>query len=672
MEYLLADTYDALTILEYLGPCQCLFIIDYGLKAQQDVLRFMSFYCSLRRSVREYNVTTLARYSQYSTLLCVTLVPKPPPPSRNLPHASQLLVFPPLALRVMDNAFIEALVQACTCSRHFPRPQYSLSSTFFTYHTPRRKAPDCLTQDARTFHSSTYLATTQPARFNISREEYRRMVDYYREPYTTQASGVRSELSGLTLPLPSLESNEIKPRNFGPDELEEVDGDTASEDPMESADADDQVNAEKGTCSSKDLVHGIKSLRRVLKNQTASHEDILDAYSTLPFPGVKFLKKSIRRKLLNRLSVVETKSQKSMMRFLSVIDDMKVADLPIAEAEWNSAIAFTGRCFTRVTAVEVESALRVWKEMEQEAGVQSGKVTFSILFDTATRAGKFVLAEMILQEMANRRLPLNRFAQTGIIYYHGLKGDGQGVRKAYQALVDAGHIVDVVVMDCVVASLLRAGEAPAAEQVYERMKRMSARKAGVTYPLPTWRQTRELGRVLEKGACMFKKDPQKRQQLQDEQWLGPDLRTFTILIGYHIAVTGELRRAIRLLDDMQSLGIPMHGTIFLRIFKGFALNGGIRYTSWTKARLESVWNALRLALDDRVPDVQLQKWMVVWIMRAFAKCCGRVRALEIWAEIKTRWKPDTAENDTVHHILREILDSTCDFNQDLMRWSEKR
>lgn len=497
------------------------------------------------------------------------------------------------------------------------------------------------------------------------------MVDYYREPYTTQASGVLSEPSALALPLPSLDGNEADCLKVKSDESEEINGDTASEEPMVSADVDDFIDPEKGTCR-KALMNAIELLRQILGNEKASHEDILEAYSALPFPGVKFLKRYIRRKLLNRLSVVEIKSQKSMMRFLSVIDDMKAANLPIAEAEWNSAIAFTGRCFTRVTAVEVENALRVWNEMEHDAGVQSGKVTLSILFDIATKAGKFVLAEMILQEMSNRRLPLNRFAKTGLIYYHGLKGDGQGVRKAYLALVDAGHTVDIVVMDCVVASLLRAGETPAAEQVYERMKRMSVRKTRAIHPLPNWRKTRKLGRLLEQAARIFKDDSQKLQQLQDEQWLIPDLRTFTILIGHHIAVTGELRRVVRLLGDMQSLGVPLHGRIFLRIFKGFALHGGIRYTSWTKARLESVWNALSLALDDQVPNVHLQKWMVVWIMRAFAKCCGRARALEIWAEIKTRWKPDNAENDTVHRILREILDSTCDFSQDVIHWSDKR
>ena len=497
------------------------------------------------------------------------------------------------------------------------------------------------------------------------------MVDSYQEYHTTQAAVVHRDPLEKALPLPSLENDGISPRNLEPDEFVEIDGDAAWEDSMLSVDVNATANAETSTCG-RDLEDAIHSLRQVLRNEEAPHEDILNAYSALPFPGVAYLKHHTRRKLLKRLSVVEIKSQKSMMRFLSVIDDMKAADLPVAEAEWNSAIAFTGRCFVRVTAVEVESALRLWKEMEQEAGVQSGKVTFNILFDIATKAGKFVLAEMVLQEMASRQIPLNRFAQTGLIYYHGLKGDGQGVRKQYQALVDAGHIIDTVVMDCVIASLLRAGEAPAAELVYERMKQMFAQKTGAISPPPNWRKTRELGRILEKSALVFKTDPYKRQQLQAEQCLAPGLRTFTILIWHHISVTGELRRVTRLLDEMQSLGIPIHGKIFLRIFKGFAFNGGVKYTSWTKARLESVWNALTISLDDRVPDVQLQKWLVVWIMRAFAKCCGRTRALEIWSQIKTRWKPDTVENNTVHYILREILDPSCGFNRDPIRWSRHR
>lgn len=464
------------------------------------------------------------------------------------------------------------------------------------------------------------------------------MVDYYREPYTTQAASRQIESPSSALPLPAVEKDQ------------EFTGKSVHENLFQP----EEPGSENSNYS-HEWQSTVEALVRVLNNENATQEDVFNVYSALPFPGVSHLQEEVRRLLLRRLSLVEMKTQRSSMRFLSVIDDMKAADLPIEEDAWNSAIAFAGRCFVRVTAVEVEAAIRMWKEMEQEAGVKSGKVTFNVLFDIATKAGKFVLADMILQEMANRQLPLNRFARTGLIYYYGLKGDGQGVRRAYREFVDAGHIVDTLVMDCVVVSLLKAGELPAAEQVYERMKQMFARKTDAKVPSIGWKETRDLGRVLDRAEHVWRSDPCKRQQLQDEQLLAPGLRTYTILIEHHVCVTGELRRITRLLDEMQSFGVPIHGKIFLRLFKGFAYHGGIRYTSWTKVRLESVWAAFGSTLDSQVDNVQLQKWMVVWITRAFAKCCGQGRTLEVWAEMKTRWKPDVEDSDSVHHLLRDIL-----------------
>ena len=464
------------------------------------------------------------------------------------------------------------------------------------------------------------------------------MVDYYREPYTTQASITQPEPIGSISPLPAIEEGQMI-------SLETAD-DIFTHEVRPRSNANEQSNG---------MHQAIEALSQVLARQDSTQETVFNAYSVLPFPGVSHLPSETRRLLFHRLSVVEIKNQQSSMRFLSVVDDMKAADLPIPKEAWNSAIAFTGRCFVRVTAVEVEGAIRMWKEMEQEAGVQSSSVTFNILFDVATKAGKFVLAEMILQEMVNRRLPLNRFARTGIIYYYGLKGDGQGVRRAYRELVDSGHIVDTVVIDCVMVSLLKAGELPAAYQVYERMKQMFAQKTGVKVPSHGWKEIRDIGHVLEKAELALKGDPGRLQLLQDEQLLAPGLRTYAILIEHHVSVTGELRRVTHLLDDMLSIGVPIHGKIFLKIFKGFAYHGGVRYTSWTKVRLESVWAAFSSALDTQTEDVHLQKWMTVWIIRGFAKCCGRSRALEIWPELKTRWKAEIEELDVVHHLLRDIL-----------------
>lgn len=563
-----------------------------------------------------------------------------PPKSRRLDVNSIRRHFSAGSVPQMDNYFINALVTASTCSQHASSayPQASFPKTFFTYHKPRRRYPSGAYPKAQDFHESPALARCPYAQYNISREDYKRMVDYYREPYTTQAALRPIEPPGLALPFPKVEKDEKVTEEYFDENL------IQSEERMSDS-----------SSYSRETQNNIEALVRVLSNEVATQEDVFNVYSALPFPGVSYLQGEVRRLLLRRLSLVELKTQRSSMRFLSVIDDMKAADLPISQDAWNSAIAFTGRCFVRVTAVEVEAAIRMWKEMEQEAGVKSGKVTFNVLFDIATKAGKFVLAEMVLQEMANRRLPLNRFARTGLIYYYGLKGDGQGVRRAYREFVDAGHIVDTLVMDCVVVSLLKAGELPAAEQVYERMKQMFARKTGAQAPLVGWKETRDLGRVLDRAEHVWKSDPYKRQQLQDEQLLAPSLRTYTILIEHHVCVTGELRRITRLLDEMQSLGVPIHGKIFLRLFKGFAYHGGIRYTSWTKVRLESVWAAFSSTLDSQVENVQLQKWMVVWITRAFAKCYGQGRTLEVWAEMKTRWKPDVEDFDSVHHLLRDIL-----------------
>ena len=535
----------------------------------------------------------------------------------------------------MDSLFINALVQAGTCSKHGTASCHSmLPPSFFTYHKPRRRLSQPSSQQARHVHDSSAPSELRPRRRTITREEYKRLVDYYRESYTTQAGSgesIERETPKLVLATPPDESGHLM------------------------VVTDEDRTEHKALTPTPDEKPTVLEMLRILCEDEAEQQQVFSAYSAMPFPGVAYLEDRARRRLFHQLSRVEMKSPQSMMRYLSVIDDMKSADIRIRESEWNSAISFAGRCYAKVTAVEVEAALRIWKEMEEQARVKSGNVTFSILFDIATKAGKYVLAEMILKEMASRNLPLNRFAHTGLIYYYGVRQDGQGVRKAYRELVEAGHIVDNVVMDCVTASLLRAGELPAAEQVYERRKQLFARMTDARVPTMDWRKVRELGNVLDKAKLAWTDDSQKIQQIQAEQYLGPDLRMYTSFVEYHCSVSGELRRVTNMLDEMQSFGIPMSGRIFVKLFKGFAFHGGVKYTSWTRARLENVWISLKSVLDSQVKDVSIQKWMVIWMIRAFAKCCGRERTLELWAEIRSRWKPDPEELVSVHHKLTETL-----------------
>lgn len=530
----------------------------------------------------------------------------------------------------MENLFISALVRAGSCPSHEPQP-LTTSSTMTCrryFHRSRRREVPIGTKVAKVLSNPTLRRSKHSAQpVEITRQDYVDLVDYYR----ISSDGTEAESPYL----PAIENPAI------PGE----DGTQTSV----------PVTCNGGANLSQDENLAVEDLVKAVEDESLSNETIYERYKALPSPRISYLSKGTIRRLLHRLSVVERKSEASMIQYMSVIDDVRAAGIPLTSGEWSSAIAFAGRCFAKVSAVEVESALHIWREMEHEAGVKGTHITFNILFDIAVKAGKFVLAEMILAEMVKRNLRLNRFARVGIIYYHGLRGDGDGVRTAYRDLVEAGEIVDTLVMNCVIAALARAGEPTAAYQVYERMKRMHAVKSGTKLPALGWKGSRELGRLLARAAEWYRDDPEKRQVLQDEQSMAPDLRTYLVLVRHYAVRAGELDRVAVLLDEMQFFGVPLHGSIFIALLRGFTVHGGVRYTPWSKARLEGVWSSFQRALDLHMDQVALGKWMVVWALRAFAKCSGRDRTLEVWNQIHERWRPSDAELNDVHRVLHEVL-----------------
>ncbi|CAD6579240.1 MAG: hypothetical protein ASARMPREDX12_009105 [Alectoria sarmentosa] len=540
----------------------------------------------------------------------------------------------PPSPRQLDNIFIDALAKACSCRQHTTAnvSQAVASNSGYLYHKARRRNAYDSGRQIRHLHCAAAPPSPPPFLQSLSRDDYMSMLDYYRESYSTCAGALAVPPPAMRISSMGKSENAINPRPEVHAGIKEL-----------PSSAYENIHDN----SPPTLAH----LLKVLDRDDCTHEEAFEAYSALPSPGVSYLSNDTRRLLFRRLSVLRKKNRLSKMRYLSVVDDMKSTNLPMTPAEWNSAIAFCGQCFTHITAVDVENALRTWKDMEQEADVRGRSITFNILFDLAAKAGKFVLAEMILKEMGDRKLDYNRYSRNAFIFYHGLRGDGDGVRRAYREYVESGEIVDTVVMNCVITALIRAGEPAAAEQVYERMKRLHTKQTGHHMPLGNWRELRDLGRLLNRAARRFKEDPTRLQQLQEEQSIAPDIQTYAHFVEYHVCQTGELRRIAALLAEMQHLGLPMHGRIFTKLFKGFTYHGGVRYTSWTRARLEVVWVSMLEALDQGLDDVCVMKWMVLWAIRAFERCAGRRRASEIWNELRVRWKPGDGDMEHVMAIL---------------------
>lgn len=495
----------------------------------------------------------------------------------------------------MENFFITALVTAGSRKSHSfqAKSLFTTSRTLSRSHkrqkTQQNAAEVGKDQDLRV--RSCHRDSDDLAEDDLSKEDYRNLVDIF---YNLPPSG-QSSLPSLT---PSL-----------------INGSGPSQEPFRETTKSKSSHTPRRPSTLQER-EAIQRLINLFQDNDSNTITIFQAYKTLPLPGVQYLPEPAIRYLLQRMSTSLRKTDSLRLRYLSVVDDMQIARIPLTRYEWSTAIYLTGRCFSRVSSTEIENSLRLWKHMENEAGVRSNHVTFNILFDIAVKAGKFVLADMILKEMSERGFTLNRFGHVGLIHYYGQRCDGDGVRRAYRDLVEAGEIVDTLVLNSVMSSLLKAGEPTAAEQVYERMKVMHFRSTQnsanqsseelLRYPPPGSRTigselaSASLSRLLTYAPPRLRKYvPDIHSALQSSIPLTPDLTTFFILASYHALKSGDLDRLTVLLNDMLRIfELPLHGQVFLILLKGFAIHGGVRYSPWTNERLESVWNAFKGAAFD--------------------------------------------------------------------------
>jgi pentatricopeptide repeat protein len=414
-----------------------------------------------------------------------------------------------------------------------------------------------------------------------------------------------------------------------------------------------------------DVVH-INKLETLLKDEEAPHEEVFDTYRKLQSPGVVYLNTVTIRALLHHLAIVERPTPIAAQRFLSILDDMKTAHIHIIRAEWTSAIHLTGRAMGAVSEEDLQSTLRIWQDMEHRAGLKGGYVTFNVLFNIAVKAGKYSLAETFMKEMQARNLPMHRHYRVALLYYHGVLQNGNAVRRAYLDLVSAGDIVDTVVMNAVIASLMRAGEPSAAEHVFERMKRLHAMRTttapGHAFFNRNWRDRRFLGMRFRDESRRLKKQgkDEELKQLQDFAPIGPDSRTYGILIRHHAAVAGNIDRVNELLQEMKWNSVPYDGTIFIVIFHGFNSFGGVRYTSWTASRLEKIWQQYLKSLNEDLERTWLSRLAVIAALRAFGRCAPPERILKAWEEIRELWHPNEQELEAALMVLRKLVPSQLD------------
>lgn len=538
----------------------------------------------------------------------------------------------------MDNFFIDALVRASLCKYH--------SSTLPTpTPTPRHSsAPPRANSSVRRVPSSPHHDFP--------------VVDLTPRPPFSPA--VRSELKSLSDPYYDGsydEADDAAAHSATPDEADDDDDGPPPKPYLNDPKATVRPPLPWHACTTPESRSALRRFKRHLADPDAPHETLYRSYRALPTPQILHLQLHQINAFVARMMTVPQRTEPAMLRYLAVLDDLRAANLPITRSEYNAAISFVARSFDTVTPDEAKAALHLWKTSESPhpttgtPGVPSDITTFNILLDLASKSDTPLLVEWILRELDMRGMMPDRFTHTTLITYHGLRGDGEGVRLAYRALVDAGEIVDTVVLNAAMAAFLRAGQPQSAEYIYENMKRAAL---DPPHPLPArgpeagdWVGKRRWAKVLKAVA-------RRRRKIIDGYMkefsasLAPDVYTFNMVV-LQSAKTGDYERAMARFAEMEVLGVPVDETILVALLKGFYWYGGMSQTPWTPERLEEV---VAWAFDAR-RGIVMEKSLAKWILMSTARVYNsKELVLKIWPRITRRW---TQQGGEVDPETREVL-----------------
>ncbi|KAI1750176.1 hypothetical protein F4782DRAFT_510206 [Xylaria castorea] len=385
-----------------------------------------------------------------------------------------------------------------------------------------------------------------------------------------------------------------------------------------------------------------------------SLDTIWDLYQALPEPRPTHISTRARYLLMSALASGERKDQKSMLRYFAVVADIKDSGLALTSFQWNWAISFATRYVAITTEVEVEAALQLWRSMEREANIKGTEVTFNILFDCASKAGKFTMAEMIYQEMSHRRYAFNRYHHVSLIHFFGLKRDSSGVRAAFREMAEAGEMIDTVVCNCLIASFIRCGEDQSAEHVYEKMK--ASNQDLLVLPHRDYTMAKAITKILQMFARVSYKYPSMRPAFQKTVLLSPDLRTYRILINHYGVQLGNLSKVAQFLDEMKACMVPLNGAIFLALFKSFAAHGGPG-SDWSAQRLNSVWDAFLDAMDAGADGLYISTWMAMAALEAHAHYANKDDILDIYDALRSRWELDETNSQYMLHFLQMLIET---------------
>ncbi|PKY02187.1 pentatricopeptide repeat protein [Aspergillus campestris IBT 28561] len=331
----------------------------------------------------------------------------------------------------------------------------------------------------------------------------------------------------------------------------------------------------------------VEELVDALWSGTKSNQYLFRLYRELPQPGVSYLSKKSCGLLLRRFADPGKRRLVDARRYLALIDDMILANLPLSRSLWTSAIHLAGRTSGKVFKEDLVRSIGLWQQMEHVRGIQADNVVFNYV---------------------KRGIVFHRAGKVTEIFFYGAVGDVEAIRRCFDEFVASGEIVDTVVMNCLLRAFLKAGDHERAEQLYQSMvaaqrtlildgDRWIHGKGRLTAEFAQYRKrNKELNRLLQLSGALKDRLPEHHRALQNAFSMVPDTRTFHILLSHHAHHTGDIHAFMSVVQDMEkTFTVPPRGMIYTMLFEGFAINARKR-RGWTSARLQQSWEVYLRAI----------------------------------------------------------------------------
>lgn len=563
------------------------------------------------------------------------------PGNRTLQRASRVERFQNLPLSALESLLSYILVRAGTCRQHLPQPIFRR----------RQQIPFLLIRS----YSSKIPRTNSIEKSHISETVEAHaspLVGYVSPPLQetlVQDEAIRPQLPPLQTHTSSQDAKLIR---LEPRSREEM----------------------------QTLIMFLKELLDPTEIKTL--DSLFYHYRALPAPRLAYIRTEEMNILLSRFMSVPVRTDLLMIRFLSVVDNMRELKIPISRKEWITIISYVGQRFNnKVGLPEIEATLKLWRELEKKAGTELGPTLFNILLDMAVKSNQHNLVEAILAEMKYRQIEADRFTLTTMITWYGILRDAASVRETFTRLLQNGEVVDTMVYNALIVAFMRAGEWDTAEELFDRMRNLGKKikvkkEKALTQglkpdgsPISPSRDYLDYRRYAQELKVMAKQHKLKSalERLPfpgdhgSQVYCGPNIVTFNIFLRNHCSY-GDFKEVTKLLTEMKGLKVSLEPSIFLSLFRAFTLHGeGYRNTSkWTRDRIEEVYAALlREVYQPRVKqseEVRLSTMLACEVVKAFAVTTrSRAKTIKVYKDMEYLYQQGYGHDREIDPVVQRVL-----------------